>query len=75
MSCTGTIEGGVVKLPPETGWADGTKVRIEKVEVPQNRNELTRRLREIASSMPDLPEDWAEQHDHYIHGTPKRPRS
>ena len=28
---------------------------------------------ELASRMPpDLPEDLAEQHDHYIHGTPKR---
>ena len=26
----------------------------------------------IAQSLPDLPEDWAAQHDHYIHGTAKR---
>ena len=35
---------------------------------------------EIASSVPEeewakLPIDGAEQHDHYIHGTPKRPSS
>ena len=64
MSFTGTIENGVVKLPPEAAFPDGTKVRIEKIEVPQDRNELTRRLRQIAALMPDLPEDWAEQHDH-----------
>jgi hypothetical protein len=22
---------------------------------------------------PDMPEDFAEQHDHYLYGTPKRP--
>jgi len=28
---------------------------------------------ELSRRMPnDLPEDLAEQHDHYIHGTPKR---
>ena len=28
---------------------------------------------ELSKQMPDdLPEDLAEQHDHYIHGTPKR---
>ena len=28
---------------------------------------------ELSCRMPsDLPEDLAEQHDHYIHGTPKR---
>ena len=27
----------------------------------------------LSEQMPDdLPEDMAEQHDHYIHGTPKR---
>jgi hypothetical protein len=74
MSYTGTVERGVVKLPPEADLADGTKVRIEPIEPAQDRNELTRRLRAIAATMPDLPADWAEEHDHYIHGTPKRAR-
>jgi uncharacterized protein (DUF1499 family) len=72
MSCTGTIEGGVVKLPPETGWADGTKVRVEPIESKEDRRSLVEKLRAIAQSMPEMPADWAEQHDHYIHGTPKR---
>lgn len=74
MSYTGTIERGIVRLPPEANWPDGTTVRVEKVEVPQGRNELTRRLREIAAQLDGLPEDWAEEHDHYIHGTAKRPK-
>jgi hypothetical protein len=45
---------------------------VEEIEPPQARNELTRRLREIAGQLETLPEDWAEQHDHYIHGTLKR---
>ena len=32
MSYTGTVEHGLVKLPPEARWADGTNVRIEKIE-------------------------------------------
>jgi hypothetical protein len=75
MSYTGTVEGGMVKLPPEAALPDGTTVRIERVEAPQDRNELTRRLREIAALLDGLPEDWAEQHDHYLHGTPKRLQS
>jgi predicted DNA-binding antitoxin AbrB/MazE fold protein len=74
MSYTGTIENGVVKLPPEADLADGTQVRIEEIGPRQDRNELTRRLREIAGQLEGLPEDWAEQHDHYLHGTPKRVR-
>lgn len=72
MSYTGIIENGVVRLPSEAGWVDGTPVRIEKIEAPQDRNELTRKLRQIAAQLDGLPEDWAREHDHYIHGTPKR---
>lgn len=32
MSYTGTIENGVVKLPPEADLANGTKVRVEPLE-------------------------------------------
>jgi hypothetical protein len=33
---------------------------------------LADRLRNVIGSVPDLPEDLAENHDHYVHGTPKR---
>jgi hypothetical protein len=72
MSYTGTVEIGVVKMPPEAAWPDGTKVRIEPLEPQTDRVRLVSELRDIAGSMPGLPEDWASQHDHYIHGTPKR---
>jgi hypothetical protein len=74
MSYTGTVEGGVVKLPSEAAWPDGTRVRIESLESQADRQPLVEKLRAIARSMPDMPADWAEQHDHYIHGTPKRAR-
>ena len=32
MSFTGTIENGMVKLPPEITLPDGTQVRIEPLE-------------------------------------------
>lgn len=72
MSYTGTIIGGVVKLPPEVSLPDGTLVRIEPVEPAHDRRPLVEKVKAIAQSLPDLPEDWAAQHDHYIHGTPKR---
>ncbi len=72
MSYTGTVENGVVKLPPEADWPDGTRVRVEPLEVETDRRHLVEKLRSIARSMPELPEDWAAQHDHYIHGAPKR---
>jgi hypothetical protein len=35
-------------------------------------NELTRRLIALSGKIDGLPADLAEQHDHYLHGTPKR---
>lgn len=73
MSYTGTVENGVVRLPPEARWPDGTQVRVEPLEAGLDRRRLVDKLRAIAAQMPrDLPADWAAQHDHYLHGTPKR---
>jgi hypothetical protein len=33
---------------------------------------LAERLLRHAGTVPDLPADMAEQHDHYAHGAPKR---
>lgn len=72
MSYTGTVIGGVVKLPPEVKWPDGTAVRVAKTETTGAGNDLTRRRIEITATVKELPSDFAAQHDHYIHGTPKR---
>lgn len=72
MSFTGTIENGVVKLPSGLGLPDGTQVRVEPITKPTPRNELTRRLAEIAGKVSNLPADFAAEHDHYLHGTAKR---
>jgi hypothetical protein len=75
MSVTGTIENGVVKLPPGAPWPDGTRVRVEKVEQGSPGNNLTRRLRELSARVSGLPADLAEEHDHYIHRTPRRTKA
>ena len=71
----GTIENGVVKLPPEAPWPDGTKVRVERVEQASSGNKLTRRLRELSATVVGLPADLAEEHDHYIHHAPRRAKA
>jgi predicted DNA-binding antitoxin AbrB/MazE fold protein len=72
MSFTGTVENGVVKLPANAALPDGTKVRVEPITRPAAKNQLTKRLVSIASKTRNLPADLAAEHDHYIHGTPKR---
>jgi hypothetical protein len=68
MSFTRTVERGMVKLPPEMALPDGTQVRLEPLS--GRRRDLVDKLRAIAQSMPDMPADWAAQHDHSLHGTP-----
>ena len=72
MSFTGTVENGVVKLPADAALPNGTKVRVEPIVRPVAKNQLTQRLVAIASQARNLPSDLAAEHDHYIHGTPKR---
>jgi len=72
MSFTGTVENGVIKLPADAAWPNGTKIRVELIAQPVGKNQLTQRLVSIASKARNLPSDLAAEHDHYIHGTPKR---
>ena len=69
MSYTGIVIGGVIKLPPEANLADGSQVRIESLDDDEDRQPLVEKLKEIARNMPEMPPDWAEQHDRYIPGT------
>lgn len=72
MSHIGTVENGVVKLLPEAKLREDQLVQVSPLAERKPMNERTRRLLEIAAKMPPLPSDFAEQHDHYIHGTPER---
>lgn len=71
MSITAIVENGTIKLPVFV--PDGTRVEITVVEdkaVPETQS-TTDWLKKYAGSI-EGPEDFAAEHDHYIHGTPKR---
>lgn len=50
----------------------GASVRLTIVA--ELRQSPLRGLAELAKECPitNAPPDWSEQHDHYVHGTPKR---
>ena len=66
----GSVEfdgGPPASLPP------GTKVRIEPIPADDaSTPTLAERLESVIGSVTGLPSDMAEQHDHYLHGTPRR---
>jgi hypothetical protein len=66
-------DGVVVFEGPPPALAAGTRVRIVLIEPEDDTTStLAERLRPIIGAAKGLPPDMAEQHDHYIHGTPKR---
>jgi hypothetical protein len=71
MSFQGHIENGVAIFDEPTSLPDGMKVRIVPV-TDHSRKTLAERFKNIIGAAQELPKDMAENHDHYLHGTPKR---
>jgi hypothetical protein len=69
---TGEVRGGVVVFEGSPPFPDGTKVRVEPVDMKAALSELSTLLMDVAGKVTGLPADLAENHDHYLHGTPKR---
>ena len=73
MSLTGTIQNGVVvfdrglSLPEE-----GARVEVVVQNAATKTPKLRDRLAKLAGTVDDLPSDMARNHDHYIHGSPKK---
>jgi hypothetical protein len=68
MSYWGKVSKGRVVLPPEANLPEGAEVRVEPV-APRT---LAERLKDVIGTVHGGPPDWAENHDDYIHGTPKK---
>jgi len=71
MVYRGIVKNGVVVLDPEVQLPEGSEVRVEPVSPPP-RKTLADQLGDLVGSVSDLPPDMAQQHDHYLHGAPKR---
>jgi hypothetical protein len=70
MTIAGTFKNGVVVLDDSRGLSEGTRV---EVVIPEGNHAPTLQgLLQFAGTVNDLPPDLAEQHDHYIHGTPRK---
>ena len=75
MSFQGTAINGVIVLDREAKLPNGTRVEVvvrKAADQPIEPKPTLLSLLELAGTAKDLPEDMAEQHDHYLHGTPKR---
>jgi hypothetical protein len=73
MALEGTVQNGTIVLDDPRALPEGTRVEVVlKSSSPKAASPLGEMLLRHAGTVVGLPEDMAAQHDHYIHGTPKR---
>jgi hypothetical protein len=78
MTITATVLNGTIQLPPGTKLPEGAKLQIT---VPEPRKEgaalptLHDNLRDLIGAARELPTDMSDEHDHYLHGAPRRKAS
>ena len=71
MELEGVVLNGVIVPDDAMALPEGTRVRISTTPHEQPRP-FGERFAHFMGAVPGLPEDLAEQHDHYRLGTPKR---
>jgi hypothetical protein len=71
MTLEGVVHKGTVILQNGATIPDGTRVQVI---VPDNAapQPTFQGLLELAGTVDDLPSDMALNHDHYLHGHPKK---
>jgi hypothetical protein len=85
MTINGHVENGKIVLDEAVALTEGMKVRVEIVapagDSAANQREsveeddgptLYERMKPLIGIIKDGPPDFARNHDHYIHGTPKK---
>jgi hypothetical protein len=76
MVYNGHVENGMVVFDQPVTLPEGTEVRIELIVRDRNVSvdgpTLAEQFSNLIGAVPELPPDMAKQHDHYLHGAPKR---
>lgn len=79
MTYNGHVENGKVVFDEPAPLPDGTRVRVEVAATPAETEPevkealtLAERLASVIGIAEELPEDAAENLDHYLYGSPKR---
>jgi hypothetical protein len=72
MTLRGTIHNGIVLLEEPSALPEGTAVEVRPTSIPESGPAWDEVLKDFIGSAPELPTDMARNHDHYLHGAPKR---
>ncbi len=77
MTIEAYVENGQIILPNPLELPNGTKVTVSVEGEPEvdcdtkeeSRGTINERLKDVIGKAEGLPVDFAENHDHYLHGT------
>lgn len=72
MTYRGHVKNGVIVLDPPASLPEGAEVEVQPMQGDQGIPTLYERLKDVVGIVDGLPADMAENHDHYVHGAPKR---
>jgi hypothetical protein len=67
----GHVRNGMVVLDEAALLPEGSEVRVEIASVDEQLASLREGLLKFAGIVDDLPEDFSENHDFYLYGTPR----
>lgn len=72
MVYRGHVRNGVVVLDETTGLPEGAQVQVAVLAPSEQESTLGTRLMKFSGKLTGLPTDLARNHDHYLHGAPKK---
>jgi hypothetical protein len=72
MTYRGHIRNGQITLDELVSLPEGALVNVEIVNNGEQLPTIWDKLLELAGTVDGLPPDLAENHDHYLYGTPKK---
>jgi hypothetical protein len=78
MDLEGTVLNGVIVPDEPIGFSEGTRIVFEpkpavaKKPMPKPGEPTLLNFLQFAGTIQDMPADFSMEHDHYIHGTPRR---
>jgi hypothetical protein len=76
MTYRGYVKKGVIRLRDGASLQEGTEVRVQTLKTTKKRNAgrktLGQKMLKYAGALKGLPTDLARNHDHYVHGRPRK---
>jgi hypothetical protein len=72
MTFRGHVKDGQIAFDEPVALPEGAAVQVEIVQTRTEQPTIWEELLELAGKAEGLPPDMAENHDHYLYGTPKK---